>query len=52
MGAAVVPTGAWGCSSTKLSLDEHGGGREKNVGGRKKEDSKSSVLDLDLVMRS
>ena len=28
------------------------GEREKNVGGRRKEDSESSVLDLDLGMRS
>jgi len=29
-----------------------GGERENNVGGRRKEDSKSSVLDLNLSMRS
>ena len=50
--STVVPTVAWGWSSTKLSPDGHGGGREKNVGGWGKADSKSSVLDLDLGMRS
>jgi len=52
--STAVSTGAWGWSSTKLSPDGHGGERErkKNVGGRRKEDSKSSVLDLGLGMRS
>ena len=45
-----MPTGAWGWSSTKLSPDRSGGG--VNVGGRRKEDSKSSVLYLDLGMSS
>jgi len=49
----VVPTGAWGLIFHQAKPRwTRRGEREKNVRGRRKEDSKSSVVDLGLGMRS